>query len=129
MYELVCNIYLVTQFFEGRTVNAEYDSDYSFDIESMPIYFMKKLLMTAGFIISFLIISLIILLILFMLTICAISLDNRNQGRRRSSSARVNNQNILRTIKHFPFGNILFQEGGTECCICLMDFKPEEKVV
>ena len=97
LYELVCNIYLVTQFFEGRTINQDIEEQAAKDqlrsdefiIENYPIHILKKLLMTAGFIISFLIISLAILLILFMLTVCAMTWDRRNQRQNKQTQRHI----------------------------------------
>ena len=84
-YELICNLYLVTQFFEGRTINQDIEDKFNeevdknpnavFEIESYPLHILKKILMTAGFIISFLLISLAFLLILFMISMCALGLQ------------------------------------------------------
>ena len=93
--------------------------------ENSLIHWMFILLLFFGTFVTMFVFVLITFVLIYMFTVRILS-DRQDLGNVTYLNRR--NQAMLRTIRKFPFGNILFIE-AQECAICLDHFRAESEIV
>ena len=93
--------------------------------ESMFIHSTRIVLLILGSMVSFSVFVVICSVILFVITVGILSREGRLGMPDRLN---YRNQMLLRSLKHFPFGDILFKESN-ECAICLEKFDENVEIV
>ena len=116
-------VILITEFFKSFRLNEDLPKEaIPLDHESLILSVTKIILQAITGILSISICLLIFLMILLLLAACIIN-KSEQQGNRRHY------QDIMRTIKHFPYGSIANPGSITDCPICLESFNENSNIV
>jgi hypothetical protein len=93
--------------------------------ESFFIHSTRITLLILGSMVSFSVFVIICSIILFVITVGVLS----SQGRLgENDELNYRSRNLIRNMRHFPFGDILFKE-TSECAICLDSFNQRVEIV
>ena len=98
--------------------------------ESMFIHSIRIALLVLGSMVSISVFVIIFSIFAFVISIARMQSNGELNWDAVSiiSERWQMNREIMRNIKHFPFGDILFKE-ATECAICLDNFKGVNEIV
>mmetsp|Transcript_24142 Transcript_24142/g.37087 ORF Transcript_24142/g.37087 Transcript_24142/m.37087 type:complete len:200 (+) Transcript_24142:255-854(+) len=103
---------------------VEQSSDPS-EFESSNLHTLRLIAVTLSLVFCFAILFLVGILSIFLLTVSTLASSGTLGG---DSVLNLQNQRLIRNMKKFPFGNLLFKE-AQECAICLDRFSPRNEIV
>ena len=136
-FQLAMNISFIVIQFKGISLNKSiYESEGYQTKTGMPeslfIHSVRIALLVLGSMVSFSVFVIICSIVLFVITIGILqghtNHDLADYASQSSARSLRNRGELLRSIKHFPFADVLFRE-ATECAICLEQFQENSEVV
>lgn len=134
-FQLAMNISFIIIQFRGVNLNQDVYNKEGFNTpdgrpENMFIHSIRIALLVLGSMVSISVFVIIFSIFAFVISIARMQSNGELNWDTVSiiSERWQMNREIMRNIKHFPFGDILFKE-ATECAICLDNFKTSNEIV
>ena len=127
-FQLAMNISFIVIQFRGMSLNkAIYEKEGYGTADGMPesmtIHIVRLCLIVLGSLVSFSVFVIVFSIVLLIVTASLLGVEEDESVRRWQR-----NRDLLNSMRHFPFSDILFRE-ASECAICLETFEGEAEIV